>query len=323
MFFIVSTGRSGTMTIADWLSRSLDCVCLHEPEPRLIAETAQYLYGIRDHGDMVDLLRRTRPTLPLKQEQQYGESHHVLSYVIPALREAFPEAKFVWLIRDGRKVVASMFARDWYSGKWFHRSPSVRQWEEWRIRGDYSGAMSRRDWLSLSRFEKCCWHWTYKNRLIEHQLAVTGATALTIHLENLGDRADELFDFLGLRKPDDATLSHLNEARSELGQAPTPWQIWRPEQTMAFDAFCGIAMDDWYPEWRAETDEVWQAPGLIVERRVQARRKIKRYVNKEMGIYQLVLRTYKIVRHRLLGPMRRALLSSLANVRSGISHDAG
>jgi hypothetical protein len=115
MFFVVSTGRCGSKSIADLLNASPDCVCVHELEPRLISEATAYLYGDLRHEEAVTLLRSTRPST--RNGKQFGESNHKLSYLIPAINAAFPDAKFVWLVRDGRRTVESMYKRGWYRGE--------------------------------------------------------------------------------------------------------------------------------------------------------------------------------------------------------------
>jgi hypothetical protein len=232
MFFVVSTGRSGTQTMADLLNQSPDAGCFHEPEPRLIAESTRYLYGDLPHPDAVELLRRTRPTIPIDRE--YGEAHHQISYMIPALHDAFPEAKFIWLIRDGRTTVASMVARRWYTGRHFSPYPIPMIWETWRIRADRLGEMSTSAWLGLSPFEKCCWQWAYKNRLIECRLNECGGAWMFVHLEELDARAGELFDFLGIRRPETITVPQLNKAKNQDGHIPVDWHNWNAEQVSAF-----------------------------------------------------------------------------------------
>src|SRR5699024_4907360 len=46
--------------------------------------------------------------------------------MVPVLKELFPEAKFVHLIRDGRDTVRSMFARNWFA----NNEPEINK-HEW------------------------------------------------------------------------------------------------------------------------------------------------------------------------------------------------
>jgi hypothetical protein len=307
MFFVVSTGRSGTQTMADLLNQSPDAGCFHEPEPRLIAESTRYLYGDLPHADAVALLRRTRPTIPIDRE--YGEAHHQLSYLIPALHEAFPEAKFVWLIRDGRKTVASMVARRWYTGRHFSPYPNPMIWENWRIRADRLGEMSTSAWLSLSPFEKCCWQWTYKNRLIERQLTGCGGAWMFVRLEELDAQAGELFDFLGLRRPETIAVPQLNKAKSQDGHVPQDWHNWDAEQVSAFMRYDAPGMDVWYPHWRAEIAGVWPTPTALDRVQIELKRYGRRFWNDESPAYRGSAATVTGARRTLPGPVRRVVKS--------------
>lgn len=260
MFFVVSTGRCGSKSIARFLSKSPDCVCVHEAEPKLIAEATRYLYGSFDHSRLAEILRSTRS--PMLDGKQYGESNHKLSFLIPALREVFPQAKFVWLIRDGRDTVASMYGRGWYSGvSQFVNDPKLMQWERYRLRADKLGEMSKLAWCNLSRFEKCCWYWAHKNWLIEEALRVTQADWVLIRLEEIEEEGGKLFDFLEIAHPRDARLSHLNRSRS--GDNPLRWELWDIEKREAFAHYSSHLMDDHYPSWRQEVARVWDAPAPV------------------------------------------------------------
>ncbi len=280
LFFVVSTGRSGSQTIAELLDRSPDAVCLHEPEPRLLFEITAYLYGELPHAELVDLLRETRPTV--QTGGHYGESHHRLSWVIPVLHEAFPAAKFIWLLRDGRATVASLYARRTYTGRRFSPDRLGQRWETTRVRGDRLGQMRAAAWRSLTRFEKCCWHWTQKNRWIERDLAACGCEWMQVRLEDLAARSEAVFDFLGLRLPDDPALRRLNVARPEYGrQLPTGWQSWRDWQIVGFARLCSAAMDDWYPDWRREVADSWRV-GVSAHANLWARHRLRAVLNEDV-----------------------------------------
>lgn len=244
MFFVLNTGRCGSMSIQDFLNQSQDCHCVHEPDPRLIAEATQYAYGDYDHYKMVELLRTSRPTMV--EGKQYGESNLKLSFVFPALNEAFPDAKYIWLLRDGRKTVASMYARGWYTG-----AKELHDWEVWRIRGDRTGDFSPRKWAKLTPFEKCCWNWTYVNRLIQHNINSAAERMLRVRLENLQSSANTIFGFLGLSAPTHPNLPSINTAKSH--HNVVEYANWTKDQSSIFLEYCGDAMDEWYPGWQEPT----------------------------------------------------------------------
>lgn len=241
MFFILSTGRCGSTSIEDFLNQAPDCHCVHEPDPQLISEATLYAYGKYDHHKLIEQLKSSRPASV--DGKQYGESHPKLSFVFPALNEAFPTAKYIWLLRDGRDTVSSFLARGWYTG-----SQELHEWEAWRIQGDEVGDFSQKQWATLAPFEKCCWYWTYVNRRIQRSLDEVAERSLRVRLERLQGSSSTLFGFLGLTPPSKPTLITANKAMPHHKLAK--YTDWNEDQVAAFMDYCGTAMDEWYPGWR-------------------------------------------------------------------------
>ncbi|MDH5682455.1 MAG: sulfotransferase, partial [Spirochaetota bacterium] len=178
MFFILSTGRSGTTTIARSLNTIDGLYAVHEPAPELIRESSAYHYGKMTQEEIAKILTDTRK--PLVDGSAYCESNQCLSLMIPALREVFPEARYVWLIRNAMDVVASTMQKQWYTGhsenndNYENCSEIEKDWIDGRIRGDLCGEMSPEEWENMSRFAKCCWYWSYVNRVIKRELSGLG-----------------------------------------------------------------------------------------------------------------------------------------------------
>lgn len=245
MFFVVSTGRSGTTSLAHLLDGSPDCICRHEPPPEWNEESTRYLYGDLPRAELVNRLQQTLS--PTVEGKHYGEVSLKLSTMIPALHEAFPQAKFVWLIRDGRDFVASAY--NWG----FYHPRRTDEWERWRVRADRLGLMTTARWHSLSRFEKVCWHWHYINQHIEQQLTQCGCESFFVRLEDLDTQTDAIFDFLDLRRPDTPDVPHLNAKPK-----PRRWHRWNQGEKQAFLRRCGAGMDQHYPGWRDDPASRWQ-----------------------------------------------------------------
>jgi hypothetical protein len=253
MFFVFNTGRCGSHTIAHLLSQSPDCICLHEPEPVLIKEAALFHYGLISDEMLKAIVVSTRA--PRLMGRRYGEANQKLSFMIPVLARAFPEAQFIWLVRDGRDVLASTY----YSHQWytpveeiaFNRvkpyPASVKVWSWYRLRGDLSGDMSSADWEVLPRFEKNCWVWSKTNSVIGGDLAqLPPERSLLVKLETLPAQLPEIGRFLGIRIPDGLHM----ERRNVSSTASIPWEEWPAEQQQAFDRWCGPMMSRFYPDWR-------------------------------------------------------------------------
>lgn len=258
MFFVLTTGRSGSQTMARVLSQSPNCVCPHEPDPQLLEECTGYREGRLEADELAEALRATRPTGGTGFV--YGESHNRLALAIPALRAAFPEARYVWLVRDGRDFVCSALQRGWFDGP--RPDPAHRRLERTRLRGDRIGAVDAERWRRWDAFRKCCWTWAFCNTLIRRELRGLGASAYgPVRLESLETQIDALAGYLGILPPPDGWQVERANARVEaLAEVATDplnrvdrrvhWREWSTAQRAAFEKLCGEQMDALYPGWR-------------------------------------------------------------------------
>lgn len=256
MFFVLNTGRAGSKTIAQTLSQAPDCLCLHEPEPRLIEESVRYRYSELTQDEVVDLLRRTRPVSD--DAEVRGESNNRLSLVVPALTEAFPDARYLWLVRDGRTVVASAMQRGWYGEADQH--PDANDWQRWRLQGDRAGAVPADTWASWDAFERNCWMWRYTNDLIHQDLSTAGEPWMTVRIETLGAQLGEICDFLGIT-PTEFVVGRANRRRQDRSDGIAnavarveTWHDWTDRQRRIFEDHAGELMDRLYPTWRDGED---------------------------------------------------------------------
>jgi hypothetical protein len=242
MFFVLSSGRSGSKTIATALDQFANCVCLHHPKPELVLEATEAFCGDIPLEDVERMLRDTRR--PTVDGNIYGEVNLQLTLLVPSLRRLYPDAKYVWLLRDGRDAVASMYYRGWYDPD-ESRVPEV--WHKGRLAGDRTGDFSPAEWQRLTRFEKCCWIWKKYNLIIEQHVAEMSPDRWRkVYLESLKSSLDELSAFLGLEKPATVLVEKTNVAM----QPVVAWHDWTSEQRSQFEAHCAQVMDRWYPTWR-------------------------------------------------------------------------
>ena len=251
MFFVVSTGRSGTMTIARLLSLMDHCVCLHEPSPELILESSAYRYGSLGHSEVKSILASSRSERV--NGAVYCEANQTLSLVIPVLTDAFPAASFIWLIRNGLDVVASTYQKQWYSGHSenhdrYEDCPALEKaWIDGRIEGDRCGDMTALQWRGMERFERCCWYWSYVNRIIESDLKEYASDRFKrLLLEELDIKLAAIIRWMGLKAAVLPTAGTYNVAK----RRPYHWTGWTDDQREVFDRWCGNLMDRFYPTWR-------------------------------------------------------------------------
>ncbi len=185
------------------------------------------------------------------QGTHWGDSSNKLSWLVPDLAAMFPDARFVHLVRDGRKVASSYFHKlgnetyddrssaalqAWYDGSGSMPPPEKPYWWPVPRRGDPKAA----DFRSFDQFERIAWHWAEVNRVaMEGLAALAPDRTLFMRLEDLSQspaKVLELFDFLGLpyreshvavfarphnvNKPEDKLLTDAQRAQFEAIAAP-------------------------------------------------------------------------------------------------------
>jgi sulfotransferase family protein len=214
-FFIVSSGRSGTAMLHKALSA--DAEMQHE----YLVQITQPL-GVRRYLNLVDSERAQKilaethgAAIGYSAAAHWGDSSNKLSWLIPELAELLPRAKFVHLVRDGRKVAGSYFRKlgeecyDDHSTRIMQAHyddpahapappPEKRYWWPVPRRDDHAA----RTFRCYSQFERICWHWAEINRVIVESLsAIPRERHVFIRLEDLRAFPEEvkrLYDFLNL-----------------------------------------------------------------------------------------------------------------------------
>jgi len=239
MLFVLGTGRNGSLTMARLLNQFTGIEAYHEKPPELVKEARYYLKGELPEEELVDLLRRTRK--PSDAKLDYAESNQKLSFVIPALRKAFPEASYVWLVRNGLDVVSS-----WTHKRNYRPDENKGIWSAHRIRGDEAGEMTSHQWKQLSPFARCCWYWAWTNRRIETDLKATNARWMLVPVEKLSDMAEAIASFAGTTVHDGYEIPVENVSKGTV----SGWHYWDASQRREFNCFCAPIMDRLYPGWQ-------------------------------------------------------------------------
>ena len=241
LFFVVGTGRSGSYAITKTLSQHPDVECRHEAKGQLIRLSTEYAHGVKDREkvkqELIDLYSQKTISTSF-----YGESDQKLTNLIPILHEIFPEAKFLWLLRDARKVVASTYARGWFDDREFHFDKrddvcvekifSDKIYSQNRLNGYKVGEFTADEWKDIAPFERNCWYWVYWNHLVKNAFdGLPKSNVCTVHLETLTETISEVTDFLGL-SPFDFMITKSNVAQYDLKDK------WSIEEETIFKKYC-------------------------------------------------------------------------------------
>lgn len=216
--FILGSGRCGTKALVKMLAGTPDLEAHHE-YCRYAYQREAVLYALGYIGKPI-MERKLRTIFEsaayYSEAGQFLDSSHKLVPVADLLVEMFPTARFIHLVRDGRKVCASFYYKLQIHddraaqilkqfvaspGKFPVPPPSERYWFM-PAEGD--------------RFQRIVHHWADSNARIEKAIA-RAHNRLSVRLEDLTGNEDILrafIDFIGvpytptywqfLQKPDHA-----------------------------------------------------------------------------------------------------------------------
>ncbi|MHA1284996.1 MAG: sulfotransferase family protein [Promethearchaeota archaeon] len=162
IFFILSIGRSGTKFLSNLLNKAPNSIVVHEPV-RSDFRAHQIAFHNETHSyKYIKKFRKKEIFLRLRKKdfKVYGEVNSVLRRHCKALKELFPNAIIIHLVRDGRDVVRSIMSRNTMTT----RDPNTRDIypkkdDPWNLK-----------WHSMSRFEKLCWYWKVENEYLDQHL---------------------------------------------------------------------------------------------------------------------------------------------------------
>src|SRR5207245_669536 len=110
-YFVVGSGRSGTRTIFKLLSGIESVEVFHEFVCTHVQQAAAlYFMGVIDRAEVTRQLGGLHgSSVYYSHAAKWVDCSNKLSWVIEPLCDLFPQARFVHLVRDGRKVANSYF----------------------------------------------------------------------------------------------------------------------------------------------------------------------------------------------------------------------
>ena len=216
-FFVVSSGRSGTAMLQKALSAAGNIEMQHEYAVDIVQPLAVRRYlGIANEAEAREALRATHAAaIHYSEAPCWGDSSNKLSWLIPELASLLPRAKFVHLVRDGRKVASSYFHKlgaECYDDRSSAilqafvddpaRNPAPPPEKKYWWPCPRNGDPRAQKFRSFDQFQRIAWHWAEVNRVILEALEqIAASRKYFARLEELQDSADavrELFGFLNL-----------------------------------------------------------------------------------------------------------------------------
>jgi len=198
------------------LSLAGDIEMHHEYMVHIVQPLAVRRYmGLADAAEAKSVLASTQAAaVRYSEAAHWGDSSNKLSWLIPELAQLMPDAKFVHLVRDGRKVASSYFHKlgaecyDDHSTSVLQAyfddptlpapPPEKKYWWPLPRHEDPRSAEFRR----YDQFARIAWHWTEINaRILDSLDALPKHRQFFVRLEDLvvsPRLVNGLLDFLNL-----------------------------------------------------------------------------------------------------------------------------
>ncbi len=214
--FMLSTGRTGTQTMANVLKLSGNVLAEHEPRPRLVKSSFDaYMDEGMHEASAAWMERWTAFMLAVRDDfvleanakgQVYVESNNRLTYLAPAVQAAFPASKFVFSHRNPYQVIQSGMRRGAYAG------PNMA-WNFARIR-PRAGEEYVDTWDAMTPLAKEAWRWARINKMsMDFMATLPASRAMELPAKRLFGGSDdvirEIFEFVGVPCPDMADIKRV------------------------------------------------------------------------------------------------------------------
>lgn len=163
VYFIVSTGRTGTKFFETFLRNASDNVyCVHEPQPDLFdisIKKVRYHVPPRNIVDQIIKARRKELKRFIDSGKKvYVESNPFVVFLLPEIMATFPNVKFVFIYREIDSYVKSAMnksplsdGRNNFYGKTDGRKRICAK--------DFPEDYRFSDWEQMSRAQKITWYW--------------------------------------------------------------------------------------------------------------------------------------------------------------------
>ncbi|WP_417793389.1 sulfotransferase [Terasakiella pusilla] len=257
-FFIVGCGRSGTQSLGRYFSAFEKAQCEHEYNVLEIQRLGTlYEAGLVSREQALGTLELYyKSAVKYSETPIWGDSSNKLSYFVPLLKELFPQAKFVHVVRDGRKVVSSLFHKlgkevlddrsnaimcDYLAAPDHVMIPPPEKKYWWPTPKPGTVLFDR--FKEMSQFERICWHWQYiNNRILDDFELLSDDQKIRVKLEDITSDLGALksfSSFIGLT-PNQEQAELMGKPYNVV--VPVNYGLTADQQTV-FEKHCRVMMD--------------------------------------------------------------------------------
>lgn len=239
--FVVGTGTCGTRYLSTLLQENGVEGVYHEKDPALFQHSMRWARGELDE----DQEEKFRATLRETREDVAVETNWGHSFIVSLLHDVFPDARFVYIHRDGRECVRSRMS-GW----------DLTPEEGWTVEDTTTPPFLEGE-FKAPRFIRLCRWWTTMNRLLLEVLPGTRISWDLTRGHQVGHPRVCVFPFEHLVEPRTDSWNGFQEwlgvgldtiSTDPVGEkTDKPWPAWEdwPEAFQNVYAWiCGSTMHD-------------------------------------------------------------------------------
>jgi len=237
IFFVLSTGRTGTTWLSDILDTCPSAKVEHEPIAREQIEQVRASQSYSVARTYINDFRLKEIFLRagnLSSIDVYGETNSALRRHLVPLKEAIPTATLIHLVRDGRDVVRSVYSR----GSYAESHPLYR---------DYMppyAPFDQLEWLQLTEFERTCWAWRMENEFLRNHISRRARFEDILSSYELFK--EQLLNPLELDVDRTTWTESIQKSRNSTSKYRIPeWKEWSQEMKDMFGRICSKEMGEY------------------------------------------------------------------------------
>jgi len=233
VFFILSQGRSGTSFLANLLDKSAKACVEHEPVREDFQAYQGAFHSEKKALKYIKNFRKREIYFRVRNRniEIYGEVNSLLRRHYKALKDNFPNATFIHLIRDGRDVVRSMMSRRTMTPE----DPNTK------LIYPKEGDPYKEKWLEMSRFEKLCWYWQEENRYLREN--IQNLVKFEEILKDYEYFRNNILEKIGICLSEEIWKREVNNPKNVTKEySIPPWSEWDKKKKDIFKEICASEM---------------------------------------------------------------------------------
>ena len=224
--FIFGTGRSGSQAIIKTLNQHSKIMGFHEQLRPLIQLSTELAAKPKDKRILKEIQKVFDYQLyPGRNNEVIIHSDQRFWNLVPFLKEYFPNAKYILLIREPVACIKSFVSRNIFQDNEYPDF-NTHPWAKYRLSGPITGEISEDIWSQMTPIERAAWYWCYINASVkaDFKKLLPETDYLILETEEMGVKLKEIQRFIGVpeesiglkitnkrKKNDDARFQKLDD----------------------------------------------------------------------------------------------------------------